>query len=395
MNKRKLFALLLCAITSLSMFSGSLTVAIASPISDVVRPSFTTNEIYNAEDTFNQSYIAVENLNHTYGGYIKVDNYSQYLDAAAPGIIVAETLTEASTSAIDGYSLKLEALLHAYKKASEIKLDTFYNKNDYSETENGILAIDKLKAETISNINGANVKSEIDGFVSGFQTQINEGNFSKNRNVIQTTSDSQYAATVVYAGLVFSDDSNLLVKEVKNGILIKNTQLSLLDNENTIETGGVALYLNFVVKEDGIVNETVYDEPITFAVSVESTGLTIENGQEIQIAKYNGKLRTELITAEVVDGYIVFAANSFGEYAIVLAGYELQNRSEFAAFWSKYWVIAVVGVVVILIIAIPISAARKERKKREQREFKEFKKRNRRKNKKEEKEELKRKRKQK
>ena len=329
-------------------------------------------------EVFERSKILTLNL-QSEGGFVYKDNYQKYLNVTAPGLKVAKSFSEEETQLNKS---AFNDLLRLYKQASEVVLDTLYNKNDYSVTANGIYAINELKASAVTEINSATNIDEVDLAVAYFNEKLLEGGFSKKRSSIELTEGIVAKVTAYKLGedgtsfeelLAFSDDTTLSLNDVKDGILVKNTNLALLDNEEVIANGGVYKYLNIQAIENGIVNQNEYDK-IEVVISLESLGIALENGEVLQVAKYLRNRQVEIIPVTVVDGSLTFEISTFGDYAIVKQGYALENASAFMAFIESYGIICAIVLGAVLIIIIIIAISKSKKKRREKREFKEFKK---------------------
>ena len=303
----------------------------------------------------------------------------KYINAIKPGLKAAKSFSSDVT--VEKQTV-INELLNLYKKASINYLDSLYNKNDYSVTENGICAINELKALTKNAINSAYNVDEIDLAVTNFKSQIDEDKFSKKRSTLKLNGNFQASVTayelnedkVSYSELLaFSDDASLSLTEVKDQIKVKNTNLALLENQNVITNGGVYKYLNVKVVENDVINTLSYDK-LTVKISLESLGITLADNEVLQVAKYVKNKQVELIAVTVEDGYMIFDVTEFGDYAIVKEGCALQNTSEFIAFFETYGALCGATSPVIIIIILAISSASKKRKKQEQREYKAFKK---------------------
>ena len=363
MFKRKFILFVVTVITAFACFT--------------LKNSFVSADSIDGESVFNSSYIAVSNIQHEQGGYINETNYNLYIEASAPGITVAEQLSSVSKDAIDGFNVKYGELLNVYKKANIVKLGTFYNPDDFSPTENGTILLNNKKQLAGEQIDASNLKSEIDAVVLNFKNEIEQGiannEFSVRLSYVNTADDSNYKVSVIASGLVFSSDSVLEVLDVKDGILFKNTQIALLENDDVIEGGGVVKYLHFKLIENGVISESEYDE-FEVVVNLQSLAITVGDGETLQVAKYTKNQQVEIITAQINDGYLTFKATEFGKYAIVQKGYQIENTSEFVAFFEKHGAIVGIVVAILLIISISISSAKKRKKKQEQKELKEFRK---------------------
>ena len=363
MFKRKFILFVVTVITAFACFT--------------LKNSFVSADSIDGESVFNSSYIAVSNIQHEQGGYINETNYNLYIEASAPGITVAEQLSSVSKDAIDGFNVKYGELLNVYKKANIVKLGTFYNPDDFSPTENGTILLNNKKQLAGEQIDASNLKSEIDAVVLNFKNEIEQGiannEFSVRLSYVNTADDSNYKVSVIASGLVFSSDSVLEVLDVKDGILFKNTQIALLENDDVIDGGGVVKYLHFKLIENGVISESEYDE-FEVVVNLQSLAITVGDGETLQVAKYTKNQQVEIITAQINDGYLTFKATEFGKYAIVQKGYQIENTSEFVAFFEKHG--AIVGVVagILLILSIIISSAKRRKKKKEKQELKEFRK---------------------
>ena len=363
MFKRKFILFVVAVITAFSCFT--------------LKNSFVSADSIDGESVFNSSYIAVSNIQHEQGGYINETNYNLYIEASAPGITVAEQLSSVSKDAIDGFNVKYGELLNVYKKANIVKLGTFYNPDDFSPTENGTILLNNKKQLAGEQVNSSQSKSEIDAIVLNFKNEIEQGiannEFSVRLSYVNTADDSNYKVSVIASGLVFSSDSVLEVLDVKDGILFKNTQIALLENDDVIEGGGVVKYLHFKLIENGVVSESEYDE-FEVVVNLQSLAITVGDGETLQVAKYTKNQQVEIISAQIEDGYLTFKTTSFGKYAIVQQGYQIENVSEFVAFFEKNGVIVGIVVAILLIISISLSSAKKRKKKQEQKELEEFRK---------------------
>ena len=332
---------------------------------------------YTAKEVVSNSNIILNRIVNE-GGFVSANNYVKYYNATRCGLDAYATL-----SADDKllFETEFNSLLRYYKLANIELLNTLYNPNDYSNTENGTIAINNLKALTVSAIDQATGKGEVDATVSSFKTQLETGNYSKKISTVSTIEEgyevSVYAFKTVDGveteNLAFSNDAKLTVVDVKDGILIKNTQIALKKTEGVIENGGVYKYLNIKVTENGVIDEKQY-EKLVITVSLESLGLTAEDGEVVQIAKYVKNQTVEIINVTVIGGKLVFEATQFGEYAVVKTGYALENDSAFVAFFIEYGLYVAIGagVIILLIIVITVSNANKKRK--EKRAFKAFKK---------------------
>lgn len=367
MLKRK-FVLLSLILAVVTMFSST---------------AFTANayEIVDVEAVFNESYSEVCALQYEGGGYIDESNYLNYISSSGDGLTVVESVAVKDTliNAIDNFEIKYGELLNVYKKASAVKLGTFYNINDFSPTENGSVLLNNKKSLAASQIDDSESKSEIDAIVNNFESEIlsgiENGLFSIKLKYVQTGSGDKYTASVTANSLIFSSDSSLVVTDVKNEILIKNTQIALTKNASVIDEGGVVKYLNVALTENGVLNQSSYEsDKIKISIELNSIGVTVADGEVLQVAKYLKNQEVEIIAATVESGYITFEVSQFGKYAVIQKGYRIENASAFLAFFSEYGIAVGIVAVILLIIIIAISATIKRKKRREKKEFKEFKK---------------------
>lgn len=311
------------------------------------------------------------------GGYVSEDNYISYLNATLPGLTAFNSF-DSVVMGEDNYNLALEtynSLLRLYKKASIVKLGEFYNLNDYSKTENGTVAVNNLVKVAEAEINSAESASEVDIAVNYFKTQIETGTFSKGLSVVSTEENYITTVNAGEGNLVFSTDSLLKVTLVKNQILIKNTNVALLDNDSAVENGGVYKYLNITLTENGVLNYQTFSL-LEIRIKLSSLDITLAENETIQIAKYIKNQTVELIptTVDTETGELVFNVTSFGEYAVVRSGYALESRSEFISLFNKYGVPICLGLGLIILLVITISVSISNKKRKEKKELNEYKK---------------------
>ena len=319
--------------------------------------------------------VVLKEVVKTLGGAVHSGNYVKYFNVTKAGLQAYESFdNDAKLLFDDDY----DDLMRFYKLASKESLNALYNEDDYSATENGLLAVKALKESIESEIDGASNYLMVNQAVESFKTQINGNSFSKKRSTISATGEVNLSVTaykLVDGNYVeyfdFSDDAILTVSKVKDEIKVKNTKLALLDNTGVIENGGVYKYLKISATEDTIPKQDTYDK-LTVSILVEDLELT--DGEVIQVAKYIKNQEVELIEVTVINGYAVFNVTEFGDYAIVKAGYALQEKNEFLAFINKYWLVIATGALILIILSFVISRGKKQRERAEKRSYNEYKK---------------------
>ena len=332
---------------------------------------------YTEKEVVSNSFIMLNRVINE-GGFVSANNYVKYYNISRCGLDAFASLTNEDKLL---YETEFNSLLRYYKLANIELLNALYNPNDYSNTENGTIAINNLKALTVSAIEQATSKGEVDAIVSSFKNQLATGGYSKKLSTVSTSEEGYEASVYAFKtvdgaeveNLAFSNDAKLTVVDVKNEVLIKNTQIALKKTDGVVENGGVYKYINVKVTENGVIDEKQY-EKLVITVSLESLGLTVEDGEVIQIAKYLKNQTVEIINATVISGKLVFETSQFGEYAIVKTGYALENDSAFLAFFADYGLFVAIGAGVILVIIILISISSANKKRKEKRAFKAFKK---------------------
>lgn len=309
----------------------------------------------------------------------QIEEYALKVESA---ITLAEELAnnEEVKSTIIDFDSKHYSILKKYKLfVSNYKLGSIYNEQDYSNTENGIILLNKEKSIAETAILNAVNKSQVDDAFLTFYNFINSNALAKNVSIAKTNEESTVYGEVstVDGSLYFSTDDYLIISKYNNSAIFKNAQVALLESEELLmEKGGIAYYFNVQLNKNGVILENL-ETPLLVKIKLDGANLTVEDGTVCQIAVYKGNRTVELKNANVLNGALEFEISELGAYALCLEGYAIQNRSAVVTFFSKYWVYVLLGAVVIFIIVTPITVARKVKRrklKKEKQEYKRYKK---------------------
>ncbi len=323
-------------------------------------------------------------LNDTYNYLVlnpleTVLDVQEYSSKVENGIILAEAINadeERKASIEDFYVKYYDFILKKYKfYVKDYKIPSVYNPEDYSNTENGTIKLNREKSIAELAIENATNKQEVDDAFTVFYELINSNDLAKNVNIAKTNEQSTINAEAVTAdgSLYFSTDDYLIVSKYNNSAIVKNTNVALLESEELLmENGGVAYYFNIQLNKNGVIAESI-EKPIIVKIKLEDVGLTLSSDVVAQIATYNGNRNVTLQSATVLDGYLVFEISNVGEYALCLEGYAIEHRSAVVTFFNKYGIYVLLGLLVVFLIVAPIQYSRKLKKKKIKAEKKEFK----------------------
>ncbi|MBR6736958.1 MAG: hypothetical protein IKL82_01165 [Clostridia bacterium] len=329
------------------------------------------------QQAFFENYESVCQVNVA-GGY-SATNALQYYQASGNGLQGGEQAEALSEGFLTTYRNEYEVLMVAYKNVCKYMLDNSFNLSDYAPTENGVVLVNTKLQEAKTAISQATCKQEVDVACQTFIDFISGGTAVKNNNVLVTEEGASITASVATTAKVFSPDDVLSVKKFADSVITKNLKLALLDStELTVNEGGVAYYFSVKWLRNGVIVEDRADLAVTFTVSLEDMGLTVENGAPVQIARYLGNGNVAFTSATVDGGNLIFSLTGFGgdieskydlDFAVVLEGYALESRGFVYDNWQTI-LIVLAGIVVIYLISKMVKTAKKGKMKKEFKAFK-------------------------
>ena len=332
------------------------------------------------------------------GGVISQDNQEELYYLTSSAVKSAETLkTLVTETEYDRtYRNQHVDVFRVFKNVVLYRLNGSYNESDYSSSDNGIVLLHNKLYEARGKISTASSYTEVDDAYNEFLNFISSDELSKKTSELSTDSEQAIQVTVVANSPIFGDGDKLTTKKFLDSIIIKNTKIALIDNENLLDsTSGVAYFFSIRWERDGVITRGDKNSPtkVTFSVDTSNMGITVDDSSCLQIVRYLGNQKVEFITATLQDGKIIFSLDNFGgdiesnydlDFAVVIKGYKLEAPSVVGKFLTENFaiVISIASALVILYLLIKIikinSRRNRKRKynqfKREYGAFKKFKK---------------------
>ena len=363
-------------------FSISLIVILAFLIMPIVKPF---NAVLGQEKTmreqFDEDYIAFSNscnseeiTEQNIEGFI---NLSYNLLGDCESIIASMTKEEFLLD--NDLRGKYITILTKYGSYCKTHVEYNYFPENYAPTTNGSIKLNNEYRSFCSVVSDPNANREkIYSAYNSYFNLLNSGELAQRVASIQTNSDAEIKGEVASknGNFIFSPDDKLVIKKFNSKTHVKNLNNSLIENEGlTVENGGVAYYFDLIFYQDGIVRDTSFDEELVLSISLESLGLEeIEDGSNVQIAKYNGNGNVEFYEAKVVDGLLVFEITKFERVALIAEGYRPKNSNMILAFFNNYYLYVIIGAILIFIIIVYFKIRKCAKNRARKKELKEFRK---------------------
>lgn len=329
------------------------------------------------------------------GGVISEDNQEELYYLTSSAVRSAETLKTlvTETEYDKNYRNQHVDVFRVFKNVLLYKLSDSYNESDYSPSDNGIVLLHSKLYEARGKISTASSYTEVEDAYNEFLNFISSDEISKKTSELSTNSDQAIQVTAVSNSPIFGEGDKLTTKKFLDSIIIKNTKVALIDNENLLDpTNGVAYFFSIRWERDGVITRGDKNSPtkITFSVDTSNMGITIDDSSCLQIVRYLGGQKVEFITATLQDGKIIFSLDNFGndiesnydlDFAVVIKGHKLEAPSVVGKFVTENMVIVIsvastLVILYLLIKIIKINSRRSRNKKYKQfrREYKAFKK---------------------
>ncbi len=320
------------------------------------------------------------------GGVISDDDQEELLHLTKWASESAETLkTLVTQSEYDrNYRNQYVDVFRVFKNVTLYNLNKNYNESDYSPSDGGVVLLHEKLYEARGKISTATSVKDVDDAYQEFIEFISSGDLSKKTNELSTDKEQIINVTVKADSSIFADDDVLTTKKFLDSVIIKNTKIALIDNENLLDpTSGVAYFFSIRWVRDGVIIKGDEDTPtkVTFKVDTSQMGITVDDSSCMQIVRYLGNQEVAFVNASLADGKIVFSLDNFGgdiesnydlDFAVVIKGYKLEAPSMVGKFINENMVIviSVASAIVILYLLIKIIKINSRRRKR--RQYKQF-----------------------
>lgn len=281
------------------------------------------------------------------GGQISDENVNALYEVTGNAVISAEAIkSQVETEEYDRkYRNKHTDVLRVFKNSVIYLLENSYNEDEFSPSENGLVAINKKLSEVKGSIAKATTYQAIEESALSFMEYIISDQPAKKIDTLSTDSDQPISVVIQSSNLVFSEDDAVKTKLFVDSAIIKNTKVALIDNENLLDpTSGVACYFSIRLSRNGVNYELskVLNQPIAFAIEIADLGVDLNEESCVQIARYTGNRQVAFINEVLITGgYLCFTLSESLEsdyeldFAIVAKGYALNNSSTLVAFTNK------------------------------------------------------------
>ncbi len=347
------------------------------------------------------------------------ESYDVQIEALSTGYAVVQTfiseggtfnehniqsVVEATSNAtLAGEELKLKVLpedynryyrnmhtdvFQVYKNALVYLMQNACDESIYSPSNNGVVLLNQKLSEYSLSVKTSLSHQDATSAYEAFIQFLQSGELTLKVSVLETGYKQPIKATVTSSSPIFGQDDVITTSFFLDTVIIKNTKVALIDNENLIDqTSGVAKFFSIRWNRDGVILEgnSVPETSVSFKINLEDLGLTPSECNELQLVRYLGNQEVQFVEGATLssDGYIEFTLTSFGEdidtvydldFAVVIKGYALETPSVVGAYLEENLVLVliIVGSIVLLYLISKIVSRVKARKKRK--EYKKFKK---------------------
>lgn len=302
------------------------------------------------------------------------------------GLISAEVIKNSVSQ--DEYNASYrnmhQEVLKIYKNALIFRIENGYDPTIYAKTEGGIIAVrNKVKEET-EVISLSSTVSEISGAYQRWVEFIASPNLAKNVLSISTSADSEIQAVAVSNTEIFASDDVLQVKPFVDSVILKNTQIALMDKVGLLtDNMGVASAISVKWLQNGVVVSGNRIPKQAVEIYIKKATLGVDLGANFQVVRYLGNQQVEFVNAHFSGDYIVISLNQFGgdiesqyslDFFILADGFALQSQSAVEKFFSENYVVILAGVALIILISLGSSIAKSAKKKKLRKEMREFRK---------------------
>lgn len=323
---------------------------------------------------------------YAYGGVISDDNEDVLFNVTGEAVQSAEAIKSlVTTQEYDrNYRNQHTDVFRVYKNVTLYKLNKSYVESDYSPSDNGLVLLHDKLYEARGKISTATTYQGVVDAVNEFMEFISSDEASKKTDNLSTNNEQAIQVSVQAKAPIFGDDDVLVAKKFLDSVIIKNTKIALIDNENLLDpTSGVAYFFSIRWVRDGVIIKGDEDTPtkVTIKVDTSQMGITVDDSSCMQIVRYLGNQEVAFVNASLADGKIVFSLDNFGgdiesnydlDFAVVIKGYKLEAPSMVGKFINENMVIviSVASAIVILYLLIKIIKINSRRRKR--RQYKQF-----------------------
>ncbi len=345
------------------------------------------------EDYLHKDYATLLKSGYSYlldfyakGGVISEDNQEELLyftKCASTSAEVLKTLVDESEYDRKYRNQHID-VFRVFKNVTLYNLNKNFDESDYSPSDNGIVLLHNKLYEARGKISNATSVMDVENAYQEFLEFISSGEVSKKTDKLSTNNEQAIQVSVQASSPIFGDDDVLVTKKFLDSVIIKNTQIALIDNENLLDpTNGVAYFFSIRWVRDGVIirGDEASPTKVTFMVDVSQMGVTVDDSSCMQIVRYLGNQEVAFINASLVEGKIVFSLDNFGgdiegnydlDFAVVIKGHQLEAPSTVGKFINenKVIVISVAGAIVLLYLLIKVIKINSRRRKRKQ--YKQF-----------------------
>ena len=209
----------------------------------------------------------------------------------------------------------------------------------------GVVAINNKLAEVKGNVSVATSYQVVIDSAQLFYEFIGSDEPSKKISNLSTSDSQPITAHLSSSEPIFASDDVIESSIFIDTVLIKNTKVALMGNENLLDaSSGVACFFSLRWIRNGVVLDAsdVFVKPTAVAVEIADLGVELSVDSCVQIVRYARSGEVEFIeNVEIIDGYLTFLLDKRldsdyeFDFAVVAKGYALESATVIEKFASS------------------------------------------------------------